>query len=94
MFVGSGLGLGSGLLVGDASGEGDGEGSGEVVGSAVGVGDGVGAGSVEVDVGAGLTTTVVSVVSSALAEYCPNIKRNSVRISAANRRSRFIFSPS
>ena len=43
---------------------------------------------------AGLTTTVVSVVSSALAEFCPNIKRNSVRISAANGRSRFIFSPS
>ena len=48
----------------------------------------------EESVEAGLTTTVVTVGSSACAEYCPNISRNSVRISAANRRSRFIFSPS
>ncbi len=69
MLVGSNVGVGSGLLVGDASGEGDGEGSGKVVGSAVGVADGAGAGSVEVDVGAGLTTTVVTVGSSACAEF-------------------------
>ena len=93
MLVGSDVGVGSGVLVGDASGEGDGEGSGAVVGSAVGVGDGVGAGSVEADVGAGLTTTVDSVGSSACAEYCPSIRRNSVRISAANMRSGFILSP-
>jgi hypothetical protein len=44
-------------------------------------------------VGAGLTTTVDSVGSSACAEYCPSIRRNSVRISAANMRSGFILSP-
>jgi hypothetical protein len=47
----------------------------------------------EESVEAGVITTV-STGSVALAEYCPNIKRNSVRISAANGRSRFIFSPS
>lgn len=57
-------------------------------------GAGEGAGLGEESVEAGLTTTVVTVVSSACAEYCPNINRNSVRISAANGRSRFIFSPS
>lgn len=93
MSVGSTSGVGSGVLVGDASGEGDGEGSEEGVGSAVGAGDGAGSGSVEVDVGAGLTTTVDSVGSSACAEYCPSIRRNSVRISAANMRSGFILSP-
>jgi len=43
---------------------------------------------------AGLTATVSTVVSSACAEFCPNIKRNSVRINAANRRRAIIFSPS
>jgi hypothetical protein len=88
------VGVGSGLGVGEVDVE-----EFEEAGVGVGVGEVSGAGVGppvfgEESVEAGLTTTVVSVVSSALAEFCPNIKRNSVRISAANGRSRFIFSPS
>ena len=63
-----------------------------VTGSVAGAGEDSGLGEESVE--AGLTTAVSTVGSSAFAEFCPNIKRNSVRISAANRRSRFIFSPS